>query len=112
MDEFLEKHGITFDEYKLNKRYKCESPARVVARMKSTEAARLEITPAPPKIPDKAVEEAAENIHALLSKQVKPETTKQQGERLVLDVPMTEITIKVPTSAVQNGITLRVNWTE
>jgi hypothetical protein len=36
MDDFFLKHGITREEYKANKKYKLESPARVAKRMGRT----------------------------------------------------------------------------
>lgn len=36
MDDFFQKHGITREEYKANKQYRLESPARVAQRMGRT----------------------------------------------------------------------------
>lgn len=111
MDEFFEKHGITLDEYKAKKLYKCESPARVVARLVTQKTPPQN----PEKVPDATVQKAAKDIKEMFPKVKTPEpetkvpipetkgppTLKESGHVFATKLPTVLISIDMYEKIVQ-----------
>jgi hypothetical protein len=112
MDEFLTKYGITEEEYKANKKYRLESPARVAKRLgrTGTEVAAAETRPAKPERKRAKRETKAPVAETGTGQPDTPDRVTERaapGGLMVVkpkEVIMAELILRVPVSVLAGGI--------